>query len=137
MKKPMAFGLLLASSALLFPRKNQRIPLREKSIARRNRLTADQAARRYIIYAILPAWSLAGFLDWVWHRQTKIATTSGVEESVTHLLMMIEEFRSFSDSEENQYCQDAFSRGCGASISLSNCSLTLSAIRGTSSGGTS
>jgi hypothetical protein len=42
------------------------------------------------MYAIMPVWSIAGFLDWLWHRQTKIETTSGVNESVMHLLMMAE-----------------------------------------------
>src|SRR5205085_11740980 len=29
-------------------------------------------------------------LDWLWHRQTKIETTSGPAESIMHLLMMAE-----------------------------------------------
>jgi hypothetical protein len=42
------------------------------------------------MYIIMPVWSLAGFLDWLWHRQTTIETTSGAKESVMHLLMMAE-----------------------------------------------
>ncbi len=42
------------------------------------------------MYIIMPVWSIAGFLDWLWHRQTKIETTSGMKESVMHLLMMAE-----------------------------------------------
>lgn len=56
----------------------------------RSRQAADEVARRYIMYVIMPVWSGVGFLDWLWHRQTKIETTSGVNESVMHLLMMAE-----------------------------------------------
>jgi hypothetical protein len=55
-----------------------------------SRQAADDAARRYLMYAIMPVWSVAGALDWLWHRQTKIETTSGAKESVMHLLMMAE-----------------------------------------------
>ena len=56
----------------------------------KSRPAADEATRRYLMYIIMPVWSLAGFLDWLWHRQTKIETTSGAKESVMHLLMMAE-----------------------------------------------
>src|ERR1700680_2342176 len=55
-----------------------------------SRQAADEATRRYLMYIIMPVWSVAGFLDWLWHRQTKIETTSGVKESIMHLLMMAE-----------------------------------------------
>jgi hypothetical protein len=55
-----------------------------------SRAAADEATRRYLMYIIMPVWSIAGFLDWLWHRQTKIETTSGVKESIMHLLMMAE-----------------------------------------------
>jgi hypothetical protein len=55
-----------------------------------SREAADEATRRYLTYVIMPAWSIAGFLDWLWHRQTRIETTSGVKESAMHLLMMAE-----------------------------------------------
>jgi hypothetical protein len=42
------------------------------------------------MYVVMPVWSVAGFLDWLWHRQTKIETTSGTKESVMHLIMMAE-----------------------------------------------
>jgi hypothetical protein len=54
------------------------------------RQEVDDAARRYLMYAIMPVWAIAGFLDWLWHRQTHIETTSGVKESAMHLLMMAE-----------------------------------------------
>ena len=43
-----------------------------------------------MMHMIMPVWSLAGFFDWLWHRQTRIETTSGMEESAMHLLMMAE-----------------------------------------------
>jgi hypothetical protein len=42
------------------------------------------------MYVIMPVWCVSGFFDWLWHRQTKIETTSGVKESVMHLIMMAE-----------------------------------------------
>jgi hypothetical protein len=42
------------------------------------------------MYVVMPVWSASGFLDWLWHRQTKIETTSGMKESMMHLLMMAE-----------------------------------------------
>ncbi len=51
---------------------------------------SDQAMRRFIGYVVLPVWLAAGFLDYVWHRRTKIETTSGLSESLLHTVMMIE-----------------------------------------------
>ncbi len=39
---------------------------------------------------LLPIWVLAGVADYVWHRRTRIETTSGMEESLTHMLMIAE-----------------------------------------------
>jgi len=95
MKRLLISGLLLASAALLAARKGSK-SVRAKSrcegdkIVSRANDEADDATRRYITYAVFPAWTAAGFLDWIWHRQTNIETTSGTEESITHLLMMAE-----------------------------------------------
>ncbi len=43
---------------------------------KKSRQAADDATRRYLMYIIMPVWSLAGFLDWLWRRQTKIETAS-------------------------------------------------------------
>ena len=51
---------------------------------------ASRASQRYLMYVIMPAWGLVGALDWLWHKQTKIETTSGTKESAMHLLMMME-----------------------------------------------
>ncbi len=48
------------------------------------------ATRRYLLYVTMPLWVAAGTLDYLWHRRTKIETTSGTTESAIHLLMMAE-----------------------------------------------
>ena len=55
-----------------------------------SRALSDDVARRFLLYAVMPIWSVAGFLDWLWHKQTRIETTSGTKESVMHLIMMAE-----------------------------------------------
>lgn len=55
-----------------------------------SRAISDDVARRFLLYAVMPIWSVAGFLDWLWHKQTRIETTSGTKESVMHLIMMAE-----------------------------------------------
>lgn len=50
----------------------------------------DAALQRFTTYCVAPAWIGAGFLDYLWHRRTRIETTSGIGESLTHSLMMIE-----------------------------------------------
>ena len=110
MNKWISSGILLGSGALLLSRraKNNSEGDGTKDLAERidkakkspsaphrppsagERQAADDATRRYITYAMLPCWGLAGALDWLWHRQTKIETTSGTEESIMHLLMMAE-----------------------------------------------
>ncbi len=46
-------------------------------------------AETILLYAILPAWAIAGFADWMAHRKTSIERTSGTHESMTHALMMM------------------------------------------------
>ncbi len=50
----------------------------------------EQIMRRYLLYFMLPLWFAPGVLDWVMHRRTRIAETSGTEESLIHSLMMTE-----------------------------------------------
>lgn len=96
MKRSVWWGLLFSSAALLLMQRRAKAqaatPGRKRSTREGNEKhqVAEQLTRRYITYGIFPAWTLAGFLDYIWHRQTKIQTTSGTEESVTHLLMMAE-----------------------------------------------
>ncbi len=37
---------------------------------------------------LLPAWIACGFMDYLVHRRSRIETTSGTHESLTHLLML-------------------------------------------------
>jgi hypothetical protein len=96
MSRKSVFSMLLAGVSLAFwAAKGSTFKPRAgtgRKAANHNgcRQEADEATRRYLMYIIMPVWSLAGFLDWLWHRQTKIETTSGVKESVLHLLMMAE-----------------------------------------------
>ena len=44
----------------------------------------------YLLSFVLPLWIAAGFADWALHRKTQIERTSGLKESVLHILQMIE-----------------------------------------------
>jgi len=46
--------------------------------------------RSMLMYFILPLWLCAGFADWLCHRASQIATTSGPKESLIHLAMLAE-----------------------------------------------
>lgn len=41
-----------------------------------------------IIYFFIPLWLVAGFGDWICHRLTRISETSGIKESLLHLIML-------------------------------------------------
>jgi hypothetical protein len=56
----------------------------------RRRSARDSAMRRLTAYAIVPVWIGAGFADYLWHRRTRIETTSGLGESASHSLLMLE-----------------------------------------------
>jgi hypothetical protein len=72
------------------PLANKLVPALRDRRAEDARRIAAKSAERYLMYLIVPGWALAGALDWVWHKQTKIETTSGPKESMMHLLMMAE-----------------------------------------------
>jgi hypothetical protein len=44
-------------------------------------------ARPILMYLVLPLWIAAGLWDWWCHRRTSIETTSGLRESVFHLVL--------------------------------------------------
>lgn len=50
----------------------------------------DELLGNTLIYLFLPLWSVAGFVDWICHRRTKIEHTSGLFESVMHSIMGIQ-----------------------------------------------
>lgn len=49
-----------------------------------------EITRNVLMYFILPLWLMAGFADWLCHRASHIAETSGWKESVIHLVMFVE-----------------------------------------------
>jgi hypothetical protein len=85
-----ACGYLLASS---FPRKTPRGAKESRaSIAALSTplRISDRGTREYTTKFILPAWLLAGLMDYLWHRKSGIEKTSGPAESAMHSLMMAE-----------------------------------------------
>ena len=62
----------------------------KRLLAFRKSSPGDRAMRRLTGYFIVPVWIGAGFIDYLWHRHTKIETTSGLEESLMHSIMMVE-----------------------------------------------
>jgi hypothetical protein len=102
MKQKSLLPLALILSAVLFGIATRRRPGRsdpskaERSLAgQRPRMPVvisqtDLAMRRYTTYFLLPLWIVPGLLDYVWHRRTKIESTSGLPESVSHSLMLAE-----------------------------------------------
>ncbi len=53
----------------------------------RERLTA-RAMQAYLLYVLMPLWTIPGFGDYLCHRRAKIESTSGTQEAITHSLMM-------------------------------------------------
>lgn len=47
-----------------------------------------EVTRNYLLYLIMPLWVAVGLADWLCHRASNIAQTSGAKESVLHLTMM-------------------------------------------------
>jgi len=48
----------------------------------------QDAARFILVYVVMPAWLLAGLADWACHRRTRLEHTTGIKESLLHLLMV-------------------------------------------------
>jgi hypothetical protein len=77
--------------ALAAFRKRQTRSATKVEIARPATLAAtDKAAHRFLMAAVIPIWVIAGFLDYILHRRTKIELTSGPRESLLHLMMLSE-----------------------------------------------
>jgi len=49
-----------------------------------------EVTRSVLMYFVLPLWLVAGFADYLCHRASHIATTTGAKESLIHLLMLTE-----------------------------------------------
>lgn len=67
-------GGLLGFLANRFQRRDHPVPVRSGS-------SGAVAMRRLTAYFIIPAWMSAAFLDYIWHRRTKIETTSGSKKA--------------------------------------------------------
>lgn len=50
-------------------------------------MNLEQAILGMILFGLLPLWMIAGFVDYLCHRATNIERTSGVKESVLHIVM--------------------------------------------------
>ena len=50
----------------------------------------QEPVRLFLMFVVLPLWVAAGFADWVCHRRTAIAVTSGLKENLLHWLMFLE-----------------------------------------------
>lgn len=46
------------------------------------------ATRHFLMYVLVPLWLVAGLADWVCHRASRIEKTSGLKESLLHLLLL-------------------------------------------------
>ncbi len=55
---------------------------------RQKELLTARAMQAYLLYVLLPLWTIPGFGDYLCHRRSKIESTSGTQESITHSLMM-------------------------------------------------
>lgn len=53
-------------------------------------MNTAEVTRNVLIYFILPLWLAAGFADYLCHRAAYIERTSGVKESLLHLLQFAE-----------------------------------------------
>jgi hypothetical protein len=53
-------------------------------------MQAAQVTQLILMYFVLPLWLAAGFADYLCHRASNIAVTSGAKESLLHLLQFVE-----------------------------------------------
>jgi hypothetical protein len=49
-------------------------------------MTTDALLQNFLMFVVVPAWLLAGLVDWFCHRRACIELTSGVRESLLHAL---------------------------------------------------
>jgi hypothetical protein len=79
-------SVTLGTAAFLKFRKREPIALLPTSSGQ----PTHDAMFRYVTTFILPVWTAAGLSDYLCHRRTKIERTSGTQESIFHMLMMME-----------------------------------------------
>lgn len=47
-------------------------------------------SQAFILFGVMPVWMASGFADWICHRRTRIECTSGLRESLLHILLLAE-----------------------------------------------
>src|SRR3954468_4520142 len=52
--------------------------------------SAEATSRHALLFFVIPLWMVAGFVDYLFHRRSRIERTSGTFESVFHMLMLTE-----------------------------------------------
>ncbi len=82
-----AFTRLAAAAATLATGIAHSKKLNDRERSDRQRLAA-RAMQAYLLYVLMPLWTIPGFGDYLCHRRAKIESTSGTQESITHSLMM-------------------------------------------------
>jgi hypothetical protein len=83
-----AVDLMLAGLGTFVTREIPSAKIPDADERRRKDQLAARAMQAYLLYVLLPIWTIPGFGDYVCHRRTKIESTSGTQESITHSLMM-------------------------------------------------
>jgi len=93
MKKPVISTLLAIGGSVVYAlagNANRRAAKGRRRAADKVQLESPDPMRNFMTYFIMPAWFAAGVVDYLWHRHSKIETTSGLNESLIHSLMMME-----------------------------------------------
>ena len=53
-------------------------------------MEVERLLQGFLAFAVVPAWIGAGFVDYLCHRRSRIEATSGMRESIMHLLQLAE-----------------------------------------------
>jgi hypothetical protein len=89
MKRLVLAGISLAALGLggahLLRRRHVAVAPRSRAPDR-----SAEVARNLLLYFVVPLWTAAGAADWLCHRRGRIEETSGIAESLLHLLMLAE-----------------------------------------------
>ena len=80
-----ASGLIVAGVGVGLARRREPPPVRFPGMPTPD---TNTLVRRFIMYFIVPLWHAAGLADWLCHRRTAIDKTTGLKESLLHLMML-------------------------------------------------
>jgi hypothetical protein len=53
-------------------------------------MSTEFLLQHFLMYIVVPVWLLAGLADYFCHKVTRIERTSGVAESLLHLLQFVQ-----------------------------------------------